>query len=153
MSFIEKPKRKYDDGRTKQSFKNSTDINKILAKAQKSGALSHLEQYGGQYGDFSDFDFHEAHNQLAKAKEIFGALPSQIRKDFGNDPANFFEFANDPKNADDLAELLPEIAEPGKYFPDVNAVASSGQARAPETQKEAPAIPEPETPSEPDSGA
>ena len=35
----------YKDGRTKQSFKDSTDINKILKKAQRTGSIAHLNKY------------------------------------------------------------------------------------------------------------
>ena len=57
----------YSDGRTKQSFKDETDVNQIIAKHTRMGTLSHLEQWGGQYGDWSDFDFQEAQNQIARA--------------------------------------------------------------------------------------
>lgn len=134
MSFIKRPKIKYDDGRTKQAFKDSCDINKILKKHAKAGTLSHLTEYGGQYGDFSGFDFFEAQNTLARAREIFDALPSEVRKDFGNQPANFFEFANDPANVDRLDELLPQVAEPGSYFPRVDRGA---RASAPGTSEPA----------------
>lgn len=121
----------FTGGRTKQSFKDSCDVNKILAKAQKAGTLSHLEKYKGTYGDFSDFDFMEAQLALAKGKEIFAELPSEVRKDFGQDPARFFAFVNDPANAERLKELLPAIAEPGRYFPNpVNQGANSGAAGA-----------------------
>ena len=118
-------KKVYDDGRTKQSFKDSTDINKILKKAQLAGTVSHLVAHGGEYGDFSNFDFFEAQNLLARAKTIFEELPSEVRKDFEHDPSKFFAFVNDPENADKLSELLPEIAEPGRYFPSVVRTAVS----------------------------
>ena len=74
----------YSDGRTKQSFKDATDINKLLKKAQRTGTLSHLEKFQGQYGDFSDFDFLEAQNNLARGKQIFEQLPSEVRREFGH---------------------------------------------------------------------
>lgn len=123
--------RVYDDGRTKQSFKDQCDVNKLLKKAARTGALSHLEQFGGQYGDFSDFDFMDAQNQLAKAREIFEALPAEVRRDFGQNPANFFEFANAPENVGRLAELLPEVAKPGDYYPSVRRTAATEGAEAP----------------------
>lgn len=113
MGMLEKQEKDYSDGRTKQAFKDECDINRLLSRAQRTGALSHLEQFGGVYGDFSDFDFHEAQNQLAKAREIFDALPSEIRREFANDPGQFFEFANRDENVGKLQELFPELAEPG----------------------------------------
>ena len=105
----------YKDGRTKQSFKNSTDINKILNKAQKAGTLSHLVKHGAHYGDFSDMpDLLEAHRRLAAGQAIFDELPSEIRDEFQNNAAAFFTYVNDPNNSDRLTELLPGLAEPGR---------------------------------------
>jgi phage internal scaffolding protein len=103
----------YSDGRTKQSFKDETDVNNIIAKHTRMGTLSHLEQFGGQYGDFSDFDFQEAQNQIAKANSMFEQLPANLRKEFKNDPAAFLEFVNDEENRDRLDEVMPELAKPG----------------------------------------
>ena len=65
----------YKDGRTKQSFKDETDVNAIIKKHTRMGTLSHLEQWGGQYGDLADFDFQTAQNQIAKANSMFEQLP------------------------------------------------------------------------------
>lgn len=110
-----KPK-KYNDGRTKQSFKDSADINKILRKAQKAGTLSHLQKFEGVYGDFSDFDYQEAQIMLARGKSIFDELPSEVRNEFGNNPASFFQYVNDPANKDELAKKLPALAAPGRQL-------------------------------------
>jgi len=109
----------YSDGRTKQSFKDQTDVNKIIARHARSGTLSHLEQWGGQYGDLSGFDFQTAQNQIAKANSMFEKLPAEVRREFSNSPEEFFEFVNDPENRDDLAQKLPELAKPGTQMPNV----------------------------------
>ena len=103
----------YTDGRTKQSFKDETDVNLIIQKHTRMGTLSHLEQWGGQYGDLGDFDFQEAQNQLAKANSMFEQLPSAVRNKFSKDPERFFNFVNAEENRDRLAEELPELAKPG----------------------------------------
>lgn len=103
--------------RTVQSFKDSTDINKIVARFQKTGALSHLQKYGGEYGDLADFDYQTELLRVARAKEIFDELPGEVKREFGNDPSAFFKYAADPKNVNELATLLPRIAEPGSFFP------------------------------------
>lgn len=149
MSMIKRDPIVYDDGRTKQSFKDSTDINKILKQAQKQGSLDHLTKHGATYGDFADFDFFEAQNQLAKAREIFDELPSEVRKEFGNDPGRFFEYANKPEHVGRLAELLPSIAEPGLQTPVVNRTAPrapQAAVEAPEETTEAVVTPTDETP-------
>ncbi len=110
----------YKDGRTKQSFKDETDINKILSRAQKAGTMSHLEKYEGTYGDFSDFDFLDATIQLTKGREVFDALPSELRMEFGQSPAAFFAYVNDPANVDELKKKLPALALPGQQLLDVS---------------------------------
>ena len=104
----------YSDGRTKQAFKDETDVNQIIAKHARMNTLSHLEQWGGQYGDLAGFDFHEAQNQIAHANSMFEQLPSSVRNEFSNSPERFFEFVNDPENSGKLADLLPELAQPRK---------------------------------------
>lgn len=108
----------YSDGRTKQSFKDSTDINKILRKAQREGTLSHLAAHGGEYGDFSNVpDLLEAHALIQRGETIFQRLPSELRNEFANDQFKFFEFVNKPENKDRLDEVLPMLAEPGFQNP------------------------------------
>jgi phage internal scaffolding protein len=136
----------YDDGRTSQSFKDSTDINKLVYKHAKAGTLSHLAQYGAQYGDFSNFDFFEAQVQLARAREIFEALPAETRREFGNNPAAFFEFVGTRSN-DELRTALPELAKAGKQMPQV----IRGGAPAPASEPEA-SVPTTPAPPEATSG-
>lgn len=110
----------YEDGRTKQAFKDAADINKILYKAQKTGTISHLAKYQGEYGDFSDIDdLLSAHEKLERGKKIFQECPSEIRREFGNDPGAFFRFVNDPQNSDKIDQLLPHLAKQGTPRPDV----------------------------------
>lgn len=115
MSMLPLGAKNYSDGRTKQAFKNSTDINKLLAKAQKTGTISHLNKHEASYGDFTDMPtLLEAQTQLARGREIFDDLPSEIRKEFAQSPSEFFKFVNDPANKDDLARVLPALALPGR---------------------------------------
>lgn len=109
----------YSDGRTKQAFKDSADINKLLNKAMKQGSISHLLKYPeATYGEFDgDFDLLTAHSKIERAREIFAELPSEVRSEFSNDPLAFVKFAANPVNNARLAEILPAIAEPGRYFP------------------------------------
>ncbi len=127
----------YKDGRTKQAFKDQCDITKILSKAQKTGTISHLNKHEASYGDFADFDYFEAQLQIAKANTIFDELPSEVRREFNQNPQEFFEFANHPDNVGRLAELLPKIAEPGQLMPAPTrtvATEATEQALKPETE-------------------
>ncbi len=132
----------YTDGRTKQAFKDETDINKLLERAQKTGTLSHLQKYEGRYADFSDFDFFDANIKLAQGREIFDALPSEVRSEFNNSPAGFFKYVNDPANADDLKNKLPGLAAPGRQNIDVSGKTSPDVAREPEATETTTADPE-----------
>lgn len=128
MSFYYKEhgkpeERKYTQhGRTKQSYKDSCDINKLLEKGAKTGSLSHLEKHGAIYGDFADLDFEQVQLQLAEGIQIFNELPAEIKKEFNQNPGEFYEFVANPENSDRLPQLLPAIAERGKFFPTVNKV-------------------------------
>ena len=84
-------KRIYDDGRTKQSFKDQCDINKIIKKAARHGSLAHLQKYPeAVYGEFDgEFDLMTAHSRIAKAEQIFTELPSELRNEFGNNALEF----------------------------------------------------------------
>ncbi len=104
----------YTDGRTKQAFKDSTDINKLLAKAAKGDAIDHLTKYGAAYGDFTDMpDLLEAQRRLGEGQDIFMQLPGEVRREFNQSAAAFFEYVNDPEHANDLARLIPGLVERG----------------------------------------
>lgn len=120
----------YPDGRTKQSYKDECDINKIMARAEKGGTISHLAKYEAVYGDFSDFDFQEQTQKLTRGREIFDDLPAELRQEFGQSPAKFFEYVNDPANAGDLRRKLPPLSAPGRQLPKVGVTLADEAARA-----------------------
>ncbi len=144
--------KKYTDGRTKQSFRDECDINKIMCRAAQGGTISHLQKFEGIYADFSDYDFHEHTNMLTKGREVFDALPAEVRREFGQSPQRFFEFVNDPEKRDKLRELLPDLAKPGDQLiktsaPDADAqkaLDAAGEAEPPKPTTEP--VKAPETP-------
>ena len=109
----------YGESMTKQAFKDSTDINKIIRKAQKQGSLEHALKYpAAVYGEFTGVDLLGAFQQVERAQAIFDECPSEVRREFDNDAFKFMAFASDPENIDRLPELLPQLAEPGDFrFP------------------------------------
>ncbi len=138
--------KKYTDGRTKQSFKNECDINLIMQRAAKGGTISHLTKYEGIYADFSNFDFFEQTQMLTRGREVFDDLPAEVRREFGQSPAAFFAYVNNPANKDDLANKLPGLAAPGNQLismaaPDADTEAASAAASEPASVN-APATPE-----------
>lgn len=118
--------------RTKQAFKDECDINQILKRAQREGSLSHVQKYPkAVYGEFDgEFDLLTATGKIARAEEIFRDLPSEIRSEFGNNALAFVKFAGDPANNSKLVELLPALAEPGRYFPNPVQRAGTGAGAA-----------------------
>ena len=112
--------RVYDDGRTKQAFKDSTDVNRLLNRHAKAGTLAHLAEHENVYGDFAGYDFHEHQNRIAAGVSLFESAPSEVRREFGNDPQKFFDFVNHPDNVGKLAEKLPALAAPGRQLPKIN---------------------------------
>ncbi len=139
----------YDDGLTKQCHRDECDIQKIMARADIAGTISHLEKFEGVYADYSDFDFHEQTTKLTKGREIFDDLPAEVRREFGQSPAAFFNYVNDPENKDRIGKLLPDLAKPGTQKvevspPDADTQAAAAAASEPasETIEKPPAEPD-----------
>ena len=92
--------------RTKQSFKDDVDVNKILRKFTKTGQLPGMIAQDGRYGDFSEVGtFQDALEKVRFAEEQFHALPAHVRKRFGHDPVEFLGFVADPANKQEMADL------------------------------------------------
>ncbi len=131
-----RPDKVYDDGRTKQCHKDTCDINKIMARFDRTQTISHVAKYEGVYADFSDFDFHEQTNKLTRGREIFDDLPAELRQEFGQSPAKFFKYVNDPANVDEIPTKLKGLAMPGRQLPSADqeaAIAAASEPLASET--------------------
>jgi len=90
---------------TKQSMTKECDINYIMRKYQKTGAVSHINRHGAEYGFATSLDFAESMRVVTKAQGMFDALPSSIRSRFANDPAAFLEFVQDDSNEEEMIKL------------------------------------------------
>lgn len=97
---------------TQQEFKESCDINNILAKfAVQAQALGVdpsqlMPQDQGTYGDFSNLDdFQTAQNKIAFLNDQFSNLPSNVRRKFGDDLNTFISAISDPTRIDELGEM------------------------------------------------
>lgn len=93
------------EGLTKQNHKAECDVNLILSRYQKTGVITHRNEYAEQYDDATGMDFQEAMNLVKSAENMFSALPSSIRKRFEQDPAKFLQFVNNPENIDEMIEM------------------------------------------------
>jgi len=97
---------------TSQEFKDECNVNNILkryaAQAQVMGVpLSELLPKLGTapYGDFTNLDnFMEMKNKVARATQVFEALPSDIRAKYGNTVEGFIGALNNPDEFKFLSE-------------------------------------------------
>lgn len=129
-----------EEGRTKQSHKDECDVNQIMARFQRTGAITHFNKFSPHYEDMTGFDYTEAMQQVAEAQSMFNELPSSLRDRFQHDPANFLDFVQDPANG-------PEARELGLLSDEAPPVEGSALvADVSETGKDAPASVKEETP-------
>ena len=122
--------------KTKQSFKDECDINKIMAKYQKTGLVSHINSHSAEYGYATSLDFRQALDTVKKGETLFAELPSSIRRKFDNSPQEFLAFCEDPSNRSEMA-LLGLLAE--------ETTPSEPSAEAPTDSASAPLPPSPAT--------
>lgn len=101
-----------DPTRTQQSQKEDADINVIVKRFGITGQIPvRLDRLN--LGAFEGiFDFQSAMNAVVRAERAFAAIPSAIRKRFGNDPQEFVAFASDPKNKEELQKMKLVAADP-----------------------------------------
>lgn len=102
-------RQRFDTGtesRTKQSFKDESDINLIMAKYLKTGVLEHVKKNPGQYLDLPEgLDYQNALNIVIAAGEAFDKLPGNVRQRFDNNAVAFLEFMNDEDTIEEQLEL------------------------------------------------
>lgn len=92
-------------GRTKQSFKDECDINRIMSRYAATGTLDFVNQREARFEDVSEIDFQSAMQLVAESREAFMSLPSNIRSRFDNDPAKLLGFLEDSANLDEAIKL------------------------------------------------
>lgn len=91
---------------TKQSHKEECDVNTILRKYYKTGLITHVAKYKGDYSDLPDaMDLQDAMDIQFQAEGAFSSLPSKVRSRFENEPRLFLEFALNPANKAGMEEL------------------------------------------------
>lgn len=96
---------------TQQEFAPECDINLIMARAIKSGALP-VRADMGRYGDFSEVvDYHAAQDLIIDADRKFASLPSKVRDRFQNSPAKFLEWIHSKDTKLEDVEALGLLSE------------------------------------------
>lgn len=116
-----------------QSKKEEVDINNIVKRAGSAELIAKVNSLvNWTYDDVTGNDFKESMNALIKARDTFDNVPSDIRKQFGNDPAEFMDFVQNPDNSQQLIDWgLKNPPEPPTAPIEVAVVSS------PETPPEA----------------
>lgn len=86
---------------TIQSEKDNCDINVIMDRYATCGTPLPYRTDGVQpvYADVSELgDYMENFQRCKQAEEMFNSLPSALRKELDNNPANLLPFIQDEKN-------------------------------------------------------
>lgn len=95
-----------DKGFTVQADRDEADINKIVARFNKTGQLP--PTYKGQpfYGDVSEMgNLQESMMKIQEAERLFMSFPAELRERFENSAVKFVEFVGDDKNYAEAVEL------------------------------------------------
>lgn len=109
-----------DPSLAQQHARDECDINTIVNRYLKQGVLPQipLPPHSDAFAEL--FDFQGAMNTIAAAQQSFGRLSAEIRRRFGNDPAEFVTFccAETDGKLDNLEEMrrmglaVPKEPEP-----------------------------------------
>lgn len=123
--------------KTKKSFKEECDINRIVARAAKHGGIT-PPTTPPTYADFSNIgSYQDAMDMVIAAQHSFSQLPAVARKRFNNDPRIFLEFVADPSNAEEMVKLGLAVQRPPVPQPDPVAPKSK-EPKEPKSPKSEP---------------
>lgn len=107
-----------DKGFTVQADRDEADINKIVARFQKTGQLPPAR--GGQpfFGDVSDIDgLADAYMKIKEADDLFMQYPAEVRERFDNDPVKMIDFLSDEGNRKEAIDLGLVVRKPDEVHP------------------------------------
>lgn len=137
-----------DKGKTRQEFKEETDINVIVERMTDKQATDWLEQHEEWLKSAVDqtvpnIEYRELLAVVMDAEERFLDLPADVRAGFNNDPAEFMEFVQSEGGDIELAEL---VAKSRKKTKKAGSVAKASEPE-PAHKQAAPARPTEDPPS------
>lgn len=116
------------ESRTKQSFREESDINVVMARYRQTGVLPEMRERVAQYLDVSEADFLEAQLVVAGASSMFHGLPADVRFRFHNSPSEFLAFMNQPENLEEAIRMGVIERNPKEATPLHGGVATSAPA-------------------------
>lgn len=99
---------KLSKSKTIQSDMDAADINKVMARYEKTGVI--IDPAGIErkpvYGDFTEIkDYHTQLSAIRNVERAFDQLPAKIRNRFKNDPQTLIDFLEDSNNDREAVEL------------------------------------------------
>lgn len=112
---------------TIQSEKDNCDINVIMNRYATCGTPLPYRTDGVQpvYADVSELgDYMENYQRCKQAEEMFNALPSALRKELDNNPANLIPFIQNEKNKERCYEY-GLLNKPAVEAPQTTVIAPS----------------------------
>lgn len=102
------------NSKTQQHFKAGADVNNIVAQYTQTGIDPYeLRKTQQKFGHASEQSFTEAMFLCRQVEQDFMKLPSSIRTEFDNNPAELLSHLQNPDSQERMAELgLIETPEP-----------------------------------------
>lgn len=110
-----------DKSLTNQADLVNSDINKIMARYEKTGLVMGTDR-PPKFGDFSEVaDYHAQLSAIRRVDAAFAALPAEVRNRFENDPAKLMAFIDNPANIKEAVKLglFDENVYYNKIDPDI----------------------------------
>lgn len=121
---------------TQQHFQEETEINNILRSHDRNGVIEHINRGNAIYADFSGItDFSDALEQIREAQQEFQNIPWEIREKFKNDAGEFFKFASNPDNIQDLRDMGLANPEQSEAMPSEQAIPDAVEPKNSEAQE------------------
>ena len=118
---------------TEQSHAETVNINNVMARYQRNRLLDHVNMHQGTYNDYVDApSYYEAQVAIANANSMFETVPSEIRANFNNDPAQFLGWIQNPDNREAIEEYgfdTSHLPEPDECVTTQDGPASGGSPR------------------------
>lgn len=119
-----------DDILTVQADSQATDINKIMARFERTGQVTHLAAVRPMFGNVPQFrGLADALIKVQEADDLFMGLDAAVRERFHNDPVEFIEFFDNPANLDEAVKLgLATKRSPREEILEARKAAEAGAA-------------------------
>lgn len=106
--------------RTKQAFKDESDINLIVKGHAQSGIVPNFNKKDPSFGDFSEgVDLFTAMNRVREANEEFATLPAAARAAAQNDPVVMLNMLQNEQGANDLVDAGLDYDLPQEWVREV----------------------------------